>query len=70
MQSYYGQVQRSTYNGNQVQTKENKKFNSYGKSNKELNALIEKKSKIWKKQEKEENREGFTTLPRNTVLRW
>ena len=47
-----------------------KNFKNYRKSNKVLNALIEKKlQKFVNKQEEEENREGTTTLSRNTNLR-
>ena len=43
-------------------SRKKKNFQSYGKSNKELNALIEKNLKISQEQEMKENREGATTL--------
>ena len=44
-------------------------FKSYWKSNKVLNALIAKKiQKFREKQEKEEDREGATILPRNVTF--
>ena len=65
MHSFYRQLQRSTCYGQQAQAKE-KNFKNYGKSNKELNALIEKKfQKFIKKQEKEENRKRAPALSRN-----
>ena len=54
--------------------KKKKHFKNYGKSNKELNALIEKKfqrknSEVCQEQEKEENREGIATFSRNAAFR-
>ena len=52
------------------QAQEKKKHcKAYGKSNRELNALIEKRSKKFQRQIKEENRKGVATLPRYTVFR-
>ena len=50
--------------------KRKKPFKNYGKSNKEVNVLIEKKiSEICEEQEKEENREETSKLSRNVAFR-
>ena len=55
---------------NKHKQKKMKPLKNYGKSNKELNALIEKKiSEICEEQEKEKNKEGASTLSRNTDFR-
>ena len=55
--------------GQQTQT-EKENYNACGKSNKELNTLIEKKfEKFVKKQEQEKDKEGVTTFPRHATYR-
>ena len=50
--------------------KKKKRFRNYGKSNKELNALIEKKfHKFVKNKEQDENRKGAPALSRNADFR-
>ena len=50
--------------------KEKKPFKNYRKSNKELNALIERKfQRFLKTNKKEENREGTSALSRNADFR-
>ena len=48
---------------NKHKQKKKKPFKNYGKSNKELNALIV--SEICQEQEKEKNREGVLAFSRN-----
>ena len=55
---------------NKHKQRKKRPFKNYGKSNKELNALIEKKiPEICEKQEEEEIRERITTLSTNANLR-
>ena len=54
---------------NKHKQKKKKNFRTYGKSNKELIALIEKIFQKSVKKEKEENGEGTETLSRNADLR-
>ena len=56
---------------NKHKQKKKKPFENYGKSNKEINALIEKENtEICEEQEKEENGEGASALPRNADFTW
>ena len=55
---------------NKHKQKKKKSFKTHGKSNKELNVLIEKNiSENCQEQEKEENGEGTATLSRNADFR-
>ena len=61
MQSFYGFIQGSTCHGQQAQTEKEEEFQDLWKNNKELNALIEKKIK----QEKDEDRKRASALSGN-----
>ena len=57
MQSFYIQVLRSTCYGKQAQAEKKRTSKTYGRSNKEVNALIEKKFYQFVKNKKKREKE-------------